>query len=66
MPPCDMVLLLKVFLDKQVIVKSRNRDTAWLLMLEKEWKKIKKEYVKYLNMKNFDQNFKQIRKLIVK
>jgi len=48
------------------IVKGRNRDTAWFSMLDKEWKKIKKGYVRYLNMKNFDQNFKQIRKLTVK
>ena len=48
------------------VVKGRNRDTAWFSMLDKEWNKIKKGYVKYLNMKNFDQDFKQIRKLNVR
>ena len=45
------------------IVKKRNRDTAWFSIIDKEWKKIKQGYLKFLSQKNFDKNFKQKRKL---
>ena len=48
------------------IFKGRNRDTAWFSILDKEWKKIKKNYLKFLNQKNFDKNHNQKRKLIIK
>ena len=45
------------------IYKKRNRDTAWFAVIDKEWKKIKKEYQKFLNPLNFDKNYKQLKKL---
>ena len=45
------------------IVKGRNRDTAWFSIIDKEWKKLKKGYLKYLSKNNFDKNLKQKRKL---
>jgi RimJ/RimL family protein N-acetyltransferase len=44
------------------IHKGRNRDTAWFSIIEKEWKKTKKGYQKYLSPSNF-KNYKQIKKL---
>ena len=44
------------------IYKNRNRDTAWYAIIDKEWKKIKKGYLKFLTSSNF-KNYKQIKKL---
>ena len=40
------------------VFKGRNRDTAWFSIIDKEWKKIKVGYVKYLSNKNFNQKNK--------
>ena len=45
------------------IYKKRNRDTAWYSIIDKEWKKIKLVYKKYLKNENFNQNFREKRKL---
>jgi len=45
------------------IYKERNRDTAWFSIIDKEWSKIKKGYLKFLKKSNFGHNFKQINKL---
>ena len=44
------------------IYKNRNRDTAWFSIIDKEWKKIKKNYKKFLISSNFNK-YKQIKKL---
>ena len=45
------------------IYKKRNRDTVWYSIIDKEWKKIKLVYKKYLKKINLDQNFREKRKL---
>ena len=45
------------------VFKGRNRDTAWFSILDKEWEKIKKNYIKFLDPKNFDQHHNQKTKL---
>ena len=45
------------------VFKGRNRDTAWFSIIDSEWKKLKKRYLKYLNSNNFDDNFIQKQKL---
>ena len=45
------------------IVKKRNRDTAWFSIIDKEWKKYKKNYRKYLKNSNFKKDFIQKKKL---
>jgi len=45
------------------IVKGRNRDTAWFSVIDKEWKKLKKGYLKYLSNSNFDKKYKQKQRL---
>ena len=39
------------------IFKGRSRDSAWFSILDKEWSKLKKRYLKYLK-KNFFFNYK--------
>ena len=48
------------------VFKGKNRDTAWFSILDKEWKKIKKGYLKFLDLRNFDQNHNQKSKLTIK
>ena len=45
------------------IHKSRNRDTAWFSIIDNEWKKLKKGYLKFLKSSNFDKKFNQKNKL---
>ena len=45
------------------IFKGRNRDTAWFAIIDKEWKKLKNCYLRYLKPSNFDKNYKQLKKL---
>ena len=45
------------------IFKSRSRDSAWFSVIDKEWNKIKKRYLNFLNSKNFNKDLKQIKKL---
>jgi RimJ/RimL family protein N-acetyltransferase len=45
------------------VFKARNRDSAWFSIIDKEWKKLKKSYFKFLKPSNFDKNYKQFKKL---
>ncbi len=45
------------------IYKNRNRDTAWYAIIDKDWKKLKKGYQRFLKPSNFDKNYKQLKKL---
>jgi len=45
------------------IYKKRNRDTAWFAIIDKDWKKIKVSFNKFLNKSNFNKNFTQKKKL---
>jgi RimJ/RimL family protein N-acetyltransferase len=45
------------------ITKGRNRDNAWFSIIDKEWKKIKNGYLKFLKKSNFKYNYIQIKKL---
>jgi RimJ/RimL family protein N-acetyltransferase len=48
---------------QMLIVKGRNRDSAWFSIIDKEWKKLKKGYIKFLKPANFDKKYKQFKKL---
>ena len=48
---------------QSTIYKKRNRDTTWYSIIDKEWKKIRIVYKKYLKKENFDQNFREKCKL---
>jgi len=45
------------------VIKDRNRDSAWFSIIDKEWKKLKKGYLRFLKPSNFDKNYKQLKKL---
>lgn len=48
-----------IFRNHQVY-KGRNRDTCWLSIIDSEWPKIKQQYEKWLDEKNFDEFGNQI------
>jgi RimJ/RimL family protein N-acetyltransferase len=48
---------------QHMIIKGRNRDTAWFSMLDREWPARKAAFESWLDPINFDANGKQIRSL---
>jgi len=44
---------------KHMIVKGRNRDTAWYSMLDSEWPQRKQAFERWLDPANFDANGRQ-------
>ena len=48
---------------QHMIVKGRNRDTAWYAMLDGEWPDRKAAFERWLSPENFDADGKQIRNL---
>lgn len=42
-----------------VIVKGRNRDTAWYSLLDKEWPAVKQNFQRWLDPQNFDASGRQ-------
>ncbi|MGH6915978.1 MAG: GNAT family N-acetyltransferase [Geminicoccales bacterium] len=39
---------------QHMIVKGRNRDTAWFAMLDREWPRVRKAFERWLSPENFD------------
>ncbi len=48
---------------QHLIVKGRNRDTAWFAMLDKDWAWLRPAYEAWLAAENFDAQGAQLRKL---
>ena len=46
-----------------LVVKGKNRDTAWFSIIDSEWPKLKLVYEAWLADENFDENGKQKRSL---
>jgi len=44
---------------QHMVVKGRNRDTAWYSMLDSEWPGRKRAFEQWLDSKNFDEHGKQ-------
>jgi RimJ/RimL family protein N-acetyltransferase len=44
---------------QHMIIKGRNRDTAWFSMLDTEWPKRKAAFERWLDLANFDANGQQ-------
>jgi RimJ/RimL family protein N-acetyltransferase len=44
---------------QHMIVKGRNRDTAWFSMLDHEWPRRKANFERWLSSSNFDENGRQ-------
>ena len=45
------------------VSKGRNRDSAWFSVIDKEWKKLKNAYQRFLKPSNFDNKLKQKKEL---
>lgn len=50
---------------QHMIIKGRNRDTAWFSMLDSEWPSRKGEFERWLEASNFDDGGRQKRPLAV-
>ncbi|CAM6128205.1 unnamed protein product [Calypogeia fissa] len=48
---------------QHMIVKGRNRDTAWFAIMDGEWPTVKKGFEGWLDADNFDQEGKQLKSL---
>ena len=44
---------------QHMIYKGRNRDTAWFAIINKDWLQVKKNYEKWLDEKNFNDDGSQ-------
>jgi RimJ/RimL family protein N-acetyltransferase len=42
-----------------VVVKGRNRDTAWFAAIDKEWPALREAFEKWLSPSNFDADGRQ-------
>ncbi len=49
---------------QHMVVKGRNRDTAWFAMLDHEWPERKRAFESWLDPANFDAEGQQLRSLI--
>jgi RimJ/RimL family protein N-acetyltransferase len=50
---------------QHMVIKGRNRDTAWFAMLDHEWPKRKAAFEAWLDAKNFDSKGRQVKALSV-
>ncbi len=48
-----------------MIIKGRNRDTAWFAMLDKDWPRVRQGFEAWLAPENFGADGRQIAKLQV-
>ena len=48
---------------QMMIVKGRNRDTAWFAAIDREWPALKTAFERYLDEKNFDEEGKPVTSL---
>ncbi|NHX27506.1 GNAT family N-acetyltransferase, partial [Escherichia coli] len=46
-----------------VVVKGRNRDTAWFAMIDKEWPELQRVFETWLAPANFDAQGQQVQRL---
>jgi RimJ/RimL family protein N-acetyltransferase len=44
---------------QHMIVKGRNRDTAWFAMLDKDWHRVRAGFERWLRPENFDEKGRQ-------
>jgi RimJ/RimL family protein N-acetyltransferase len=50
---------------QHMIIKGRNRDTAWFAMLDKDWHRIRAGFERWLRPENFDEKGRQKARLQV-
>lgn len=49
---------------QHMMIKGRNRDTAWFSMLDSEWPAVRESFEKWLDAANFDADGKQVSSLV--
>ncbi len=52
--------------EQHMIIKGRNRDTAWFAIIDKDWPAIRKGFEAWLSEANFDESGQQKAKLRVR
>ncbi len=50
---------------QHMVVKGRNRDTAWFAMLDADWPRIRRSFEAWLARENFDADGRQLTRLDV-
>ena len=50
---------------QHMVIKGRNRDTAWYSMLDSEWRTVKTAFELWLEDGNFDSSARQKKSLAV-
>ena len=50
---------------QHMIIKGRNRDTAWFAMIDKDWPKVRAGFEDWLKAENFDERGQQKKPLQV-
>jgi RimJ/RimL family protein N-acetyltransferase len=48
---------------QHMIIKNRNRDTAWFSVTDVEWPRLKRAFERWLASENFDEEGRQKKKL---
>jgi RimJ/RimL family protein N-acetyltransferase len=48
---------------QHMVIKARNRDTAWFAMIDSDWQRLKASYERWLQPENFDEAGLQLSKL---
>jgi len=48
---------------RHMIIKGKNRDTAWFSILGEEWPRLRERYIRWLSPDNFDESGIQKRRL---
>lgn len=49
---------------QDMVVKGKNRDTAWFSMLDREWPRLRSAFEAWLAASNFDGAGRQLRSLV--
>lgn len=50
---------------QHLVMKGTSRDTAWFSMIDKDWPLIRDSYERWLRPENFDNNGRQLAKLLM-
>ena len=49
---------------QHMVIKGRNRDTAWFAIIDTEWPSVKRVFETWLDVTNFDEEGEQRKSLV--
>ncbi|MCU1407380.1 MAG: Protein export cytoplasm protein SecA ATPase helicase [Glaciihabitans sp.] len=58
--------LLEGVFRQHMVIKGKNRDTAWFSITDSEWSELRAGYTTWLDPENFDADGRQLAKLVVR